>query len=235
MRRGLITQIGSLPHEDVRKAVEYSLRHDIPFLPELPRRGEKMLDYIKRPGKLSCLDEFKKHEYATVKIQCVGPATLILSGYNEDESVIRPYEHIRAVLDGLVAEEVILFLDEPALWRADFDYMSLWESLFTSFDVVAGVHTCGDISQIDLASLRVEIISFDASRYDVTKCPGYGHHRRGQKVAWGIREVENVKDFKEGDLLTWPCGMSPDSYSVEDCEKNLENLIKISRDLPRRS
>ena len=31
-KRQMITQIGSLPYDDVERAVEYSLQHDIPFL-----------------------------------------------------------------------------------------------------------------------------------------------------------------------------------------------------------
>ncbi|MCQ9207635.1 MAG: hypothetical protein NG740_07135, partial [Omnitrophica bacterium] len=77
----IITQVGSLPLEDVGEAVNYSLKHDIPFLPELPRRGDAMMEYIKSPGKLSCLAEFKKHTFEAVKVQCVGPTTLILGGY----------------------------------------------------------------------------------------------------------------------------------------------------------
>ena len=57
----IVTQIGSLPYDSVEKAVEYSLRHDIPFLPELPLLGDSMIKYINTPGKLSCLSEFKKH------------------------------------------------------------------------------------------------------------------------------------------------------------------------------
>lgn len=35
-RTALITGIGSLPHHNVDSAIEYSFRHDIPFLPQLP-------------------------------------------------------------------------------------------------------------------------------------------------------------------------------------------------------
>ncbi len=73
----IITQIGSLPLSDPKKAVEYSLQHDIPFLPELPLLGEGMLSYIRRPGSLVCLGEFKRHEFVTVKVQAVGPAIFI--------------------------------------------------------------------------------------------------------------------------------------------------------------
>jgi hypothetical protein len=52
-RRRLFTQIGSLPFDNVDRAIAYSLQHDIPFLPELVVLGDAMLEYLKHPGELS--------------------------------------------------------------------------------------------------------------------------------------------------------------------------------------
>jgi hypothetical protein len=226
----IVTQIGSLPYDDVGEAVEYSLRHDIPFLPELPKLGDAMMDYIKNPGNLSCLDTFKRKVEGreTVKVQCVGPATVILGGYDQDEAFSRVYQHIDAIMNGLNAGNVILFLDEPALGQVGFDYQQLWTPLFQSFDVTPGVHVCGNMNWDDLFSSEVEIISFDASKYDITRYPGY---RNGKRIAWGAETREDVKDFQEGDLLTLPCGMGPKFYTTDDCEKNLNNLLEISKNL----
>ena len=226
-KRQRITQIGSLPYEDVDLAVEYSLRHDIPFLPELPKLGDAMMDYIEKPGSLSCLDAFKSAvaSLETVKIQCVGPATLILAGYDQDNAVALACQHIDAVLDGLKAENVILFLDEPALGQAGFDYQQLWSALFQSFDVTPGVHVCGNMNWDDMFASEIDIISFDASKYDITRYPGY---RNGKRIAWGVEKREDVRDFQEGDLLTLPCGMGPKFYSTDDCETALNKLSEIS-------
>ena len=51
-KRKIVTQVGSLPYDDVDKAVEYSLRHDIPFLPELPKLGDAMLEISARTDEL---------------------------------------------------------------------------------------------------------------------------------------------------------------------------------------
>lgn len=226
----IVTQIGSLPYDDVDKAVDYSLQHHIPFLPELPRLGDAMLEYIKEPGRLSCLSTFKQkvNGRETVKVQCVGPATLMLSGYDEDEAIARACQHIAAVIDGLNASNIILFLDEPALGQVGFDYKRLWSPLFDSFDVTAGVHVCGNMNWDELFSSNLDIISFDASRYDVTKYPGY---RNGKRIAWGIESRDDVKDFRQGDLLTLPCGMGPKLYSPHDCDTRLKRLLEISEDL----
>jgi hypothetical protein len=210
----IITQIGSLPFRDIAKAVAYSLEHDIPFLPELVALGDAMLEYIKAPGRLSCLEEFKRHRFETVKVQVIGPATLIQSGYEESEALARIYEHISRILDGLRAEEVILFLDEPALGYAGFDYDRLWEVVWESlpWEVIRGVHVCGNMQWDKLFSSEVEIISFDASRYDITK---YYDSRKGKRLAWGITKPEQIKDFRKGDLITPPCGLPPKAFPEE--------------------
>jgi hypothetical protein len=217
-----------LPYTDVAEAVAYSLKHDIPFLPELPKRGDAMLEYIKQPGKLSCLAEFKRHKFETAKIQCIGPATLMLSGYKEDEAVQRVVEHIQAIIDGLDASEIILFLDEPALGQSGVNFRELWKVLFASFNVVAGVHTCGNMDWDEMFASDIQIISFDASQFDLTK---YSKYRSGKRIAWGVKRIEDIKDFKEGDLITLPCGMGTPLYKPEDCPKALENLSRIKERL----
>ncbi len=226
-RRKIITQIGSLPYTDIKKAVEYSLRHDIPFLPELPLLGDSMLEYIKNPGELSCLQEFTKHTFSIVKIQCIGPATLISNSYKEEEALQRIYDHISVILDKLKAESIILFFDEPALGAVSFEYKELWNSILDNFDNIShvGVHICGNMNWDELFDSNIEIISFDASMYDITVYPNY---RRGKRISWGIQKFEDLKDFQEGDLITLPCGMSPKLYTEEDCEKNLHKLIEIA-------
>ena len=231
-KRRIVTQIGSLPYEDVDEAVEYSLRHDIPFLPELPKLGDAMLDYIKHPGQLSCLPAFQERTAGldVVKVQCVGPATLILSGHSEDEAISRACQHIAAILDGLRAGQVILYLDEPALGQVGFDYHKLWSPLFESFDVTRGVHVCGNMNWDDLFRSGVEIISHDASKYDIMKYPAY---RNGKRIAWGIQNAQDVRDFREGDLLTLPCGMGPKFYTPADCETHLTKLQQAADNLSR--
>ena len=228
-KRQVTTQIGSVPFDDIDKAVEYSLQHDIPFLPELSKLGDAMMDYIERPGNMSCLDTFKRKVAGcgTVKIQCVGPATLMLAGYDQDDAFSRAYQHIEALTDGLDAENIILFLDEPALGQAGFDYRQLWSPLFESFDVTSGIHVCGNMNWDELFGSEIEIISFDASKFDITKYPCY---RNGKRIAWGVEAAEDVKNFQEGDLLTPPCGMGPKFFNTDDCETVLGKLSDISRD-----
>jgi hypothetical protein len=226
-QRRLVTQIGSLPFTDVERAVSYSLQHDIPFLPELTALGDAMLHYIREPGSLSCLEAFKRHIFDTVKVQCVGPATVIQNGYQEDDAISRIYAHIEAILDGLTAEEILLFLDEPALGYVGFDYQRLWAPLFESFPVIRGVHVCGNMQwdQLFDADIDMDIISFDASKYDITK---YYESRNGKKIAWGIERLEDVTDYRAGDLITLPCGMPHRAYTEEQAEERFGVLRDVA-------
>ncbi len=228
----MITQIGSLPFSDVQRAVAYSLQHEIPFLPELTARGDAMLTYIKDPGNLSCLTEFKRHRFDIVKVQCIGPATLFQSGYDEDDGISRIYHHIEAILDGLRAEEILLFLDEPALGYAGFDYQRLWAPLFESFPVVRGIHVCGNMQWDRLFDAEIDIISFDASKYDITR---YYSSRKGKKIAWGMEEAENIADYRAGDLITLPCGMPHRAYSEEQADQRRDLLREAAAVLRERS
>ncbi len=224
-----ITQIGSLPFKKIKQAVKYSLRHGKPFLPELPKLDGFMLDWIKELICPSCLSEFCKNEFTTVKIQAPGPATLVMRGYSEDEAVGKIVKYISLIMEPLKAKEIILILDEPGLGQAGFNFEDLWTPIFKSFSVIPGVHCCGNMDwDVIFQSQAIEIISFNASQYDITK---YLHYRGGKKIAWGIEKREDVKDFQKGDLITPPCGLSPLEYTVEDCEPVFHNLQQITREL----
>ena len=216
-----ITQIGSLPFTDVNRAVAYSLEHDIPFLPELTALGDAMLQYVKNPGSLSCLAAFTQHSFETVKVQSIGPATLIQSGYDEDDAMARIYAHVEAILDKLDAQETILFLDEPALGYAGFDYRRLWAPLFESFPVIRGVHICGNMQWDQLFDAEIDIISFDASKYDITR---YYEERHGKRISWGIDTAGQVRDGRPGDLITLPCGMPHTAYTEAQADQCLQVL-----------
>ncbi len=227
----MITQIGSLPFTDVNAAVAYSLQHDIPFLPELTALGDGMTDYIKHPGRLSCLEAFKKNQFATVKVQCIGPATLIQGKYDEDDAVMRVYQHVEAVLDGLKAEEIILFLDEPSLGYVGFDFVRLWEPIFSSFPVTRGVHTCGNMQWDQLFAAPIDIISFDASMFDIAK---YYDDRQGKRIAWGITDVSQVTDYQPGDLITGPCGLPHLTHDEAEAHERLAMLQRAAQILRTR-
>jgi hypothetical protein len=221
----MITQIGSVPFLDIGKALAYSWKHDVPFLPELVLKGESMFDYIKNPGKLRCLEKFKRMKYSRVKVQSVGPASLIVGGYEERNAIERVKKNIYMILEELDAEEIFLFLDEPFLGKFKGDFKKLWTEVFNDRKITSGIHCCGEMDWEKLFSSDIEMISFDASKYDITKTKNY---RNGKRIAWGVKKVEDVRDFRVGDLLTLPCGMGNKSFDVE---REFEMLVAISNSL----
>ena len=227
----VFTQIGSLPFTEVERAVAYSLEHEIPFLPELTALGDAMLEYVEEPGRLSCLQAFKRNRFDVVKVQCIGPATLIQSGYDEDDAISRVYRHVEAILDGLHAEEIILFLDEPALGYVGFDYQRLWNPLFESFPVVRGMHTCGNMQWDRLFEAEIDLISFDASQYPITK---YYTERNGKRIAWGIAGIDDVADYRAGDLITLPCGLPHLGHTEKEADERLRLLGDVAASLRSR-
>jgi hypothetical protein len=184
-----------------------------------------MLHYIQNPGHLSCLEKFKTYEFETVKVQCIGPATLIASGYEENDALLRIYTHIESIIKDLRAQEIILFLDEPALGYVGFDYERLWAPIFESFSVIRGVHVCGNMQWDQLFNADIDIISFDASNYDITK---YYKDRKGKRIAWGIQRAEDIKDFQRGDLITPPCGLGTKLFTEADAVAKLAQLRELA-------
>ena len=137
-------------------------------------------------------------------------------------------QRITAML-ALDAKEFILFLDEPGLGQTGLDFREIWTPFFESFSAIWGVHCCDNMDWDKVFESGVKIVSFDASQFDLTRYPKYGSFRQnGGRIAWGVQRREDVKDFRPGDLLTLPCGMSPKFYTVQDCPKELRRLREIA-------
>ena len=237
-----VTQIGSLPFDNPIDAVKYSRKHPIPFLPELVvARQEFMLRLIKDPGKLSCLDEFTKEHFEQVKLQCIGPMALRRWGnysVKDAMSMIRTY--LDTIFERVNAEQKILFLDEPGLEFSEIGMgQKLWQEIFGVYHATPGIHNCGPIHfEAMFRSGVVEIISFDAFKYKAQAAEVLSR-RNGKRIAWGVKSIDDVLDFKPGDLITPPCGLSFKDmtgtsqipYTAQECESIYGALIDIAQRL----
>jgi len=236
--------VGSLPYDDVDAALDYSLRHDIPFLPEI--KGDKMLIYIQKPGSNRCLREFKRRVKGAdlVKVQCVGPITVVADQslkYTDEHAITNCSYHIYEIYNGLDVKKSILVLDAPGLGEVDRSrYEAIWgrflEDLGTVVDmenITLGVHICGKMTWGNLAEVPyIDIISFDASTQADKLMLEYEKIRANKKrIAWGITKKENVRAFQDGDLITLPCGIPFGSYDIEHAEKSLEMLIATKEEI----
>jgi hypothetical protein len=158
-------------------------------------------------------------------MQCVGVVTAMNYGLSEDDATLKIIDHISKNLKYINAKKIILFLDEPVLGYSGLPFERMWENVFEEFDVIRGVHTCGNMLWDQLFRANIEIINFDASQYDITKY----YESREKRIAWGVKEQKDVKEWFEGDLITPPCGLS--TYTIEECQGVLENLKSIKNAL----
>ena len=258
------TLIGGLPHYNVKEAVDLSSLLDILCIPELKLRGDDIFSPLKKPGESSCLYEVKKRiidkKIDITKIQGPGPVTAIkFGGYDGDIYFQNIYKHfekvITALKDGNEKLKIMAFADEPSLFLVDFDfnYKVLhedWLTLVKSLGAdITGVHSCGDLTdKIELRRFdalfesEFDIISVDASKYDITRYPLF---RNDKMIAWGIdfgkdifgdelkfRNIDEVLEYlikyaRKGDLLTLPCGRDPKFYSADYVVREIENLLMI--------
>lgn len=124
----ITTGIGSLPYIIPRRAVNHVMNnYDIPYPPELFNLRESMFEYIKNPDGLICSslfkEEVKKRNISTVKIQVTGRVTLENCALRENRAIedLVPNipTYVNNCLDGLVAPEVIVFIDEPELSKKE--------------------------------------------------------------------------------------------------------------------
>jgi len=221
----IITGIGSLPFTDAEAAVDHVMKYDIPFMPELTNSGESMNNYLLRAEPLSAAKYFAEHKFEWAKLQCVGPVTAMNMGFSEEEATLRIIDHISKHLKFIDAKKIILFLDEPVLGYSGLQFSKMWNNVFEEFDVIRGVHTCGNMLWDQLFSADIDIINFDASQYDITRY----YEQREKRIAWGVQKFEDIKDWKAEDLITTPCGLA--QYSIEESEQILDNLKKIKERL----
>jgi hypothetical protein len=208
----IITGVGSLPFKDPAAAVEYVLKYDIPYMPELTQLGESMDKYLNSTEPLSSAPFFSEHSLEIAKMQCVGPVTAMNLGLDEDMATLKIIDHISRHLKYIDAKKIILF---------GLPFAKMWENVFEEFDVVRGIHTCGNMLWDQLFSAQIEIINFDAAQYDITRY----YDERTKRIAWGVQTAEDIKDWRSGDLITPACGLNESSEA--ECEEVLENLKSI--------
>ena len=232
----ITTGIGSLPFESASEAVAYSLLHDVPFLPEIPKDID-MFQLIEK-GKAASLDIFKEKiknlKVRTIKVQCTGPVSLMLyRGYKKEDAIKLVEDYLKNTLADLREFKKLIFLDEPGVAKYGPGAVAIWERIFKNFDAVRCVHDCGEGSlDFLLENDIVEVISYDASKYDVTSSPQNNSYRNRKVIAWGIQKYCDIKDFIDGDLITSPCGFM--NFKLEDCYSFQSKISRIKLQLEAR-
>ncbi len=202
------TGIGSLPYKDIKEAVDFSFKFDIPFLPQLPNLGsqELMINQTKDIGNIACwelfLKELDKRKTKKCKLQVAGPITL-----KSTEGILRNVNiMVKEVFKR--CEKMILFIDEP-YYCGEKEKAIIINQMISEFHfpfLEIGVHSCNRIDFKNIDVLQVDYFSFDMQfgqkEFDIK-----------QKLCFGISKeftideknhLTNSRDI----LLTPPCGLA---------------------------
>lgn len=229
----LTTMIGSLPFDSIDEAVEYSLAHDIPAVPELPKLDGDMFSCLKR-GRMPaayewfCLEAARKG-VKKVKIQGAGPVTLMVhGGISENEAVNKIQDYIKSLLSCLTfADTIYVCFDEPAI--GIFDPLDRLYSnvnrlypnvirrtmgaVFSSKGLIPMIHSCNDVSDrigyFDDMSFKV--VSFDATKYNVKYAGG-----SLRAEYWKFREKGGVLCFGAVSIME---GFGVSQFSPSDARE----------------
>lgn len=152
-----ITGIGSLPYQDFHEALQYSLKHDLPFFPQILSIHGNMIEQVKNMN-FQFLEDFLNHlrklKITRYKIQIAGPNTTSLS-----------MSHYETIIEDFLKEsqdlEILLCFDEPT-----FVNSKIIDSLVKKYQTIDfAIHCCNRIDS-NLAKImnesEVRYISYDA-------------------------------------------------------------------------
>lgn len=222
------TGIGSLPFTNPKDAELYSLRCDLPFIPELPKAGEH---FFKNSAD-EVITKIKMYENITnkmqFKVQLLGPTTFhnLLNKNSSDTS----YEKILAELLNYLAkitqqtsQKVYLQLDEPIPPLNLHQQQTLDSSLsaITKFGFIPVVHSCQKIT--------VDFFPKTSTRYlaiDLNLNPQFTHDPRLLIAGVDPRKTyENNFENINAEFASFTCGMG--LMSEDECEEIFRKLKEI--------
>lgn len=212
-----ITGIGSLPHDSVIKAVAYSLRHDLPFLPQMTGLGERMISQVLNKNELSkkyqalqlFTEKILEKNISQFKIQLAGPETC-------GTSELLIIEQINSFLEFFDKYKLrpIIFIDEPVLTLKSDHLKKVFIEL-KNLGVNSGLHSCAQFEWEKIECLETTYISFDLN---LIKQPEIT-----SKIKIAGFPPFITKEFNySGEWISSSCGLA--SYTEKDCETILRNL-----------
>ncbi|OUR98893.1 hypothetical protein A9Q84_05630 [Halobacteriovorax marinus] len=214
------TGIGSLPFTNIDQAIEFSMKFDIPFLPELPKLdGDFITSYTL--GSSSCLEEFRNitKELPRVKYQIPSPEFTQITPISQSNS--------------------LLFIDAPTIK----DY-SILENFIVSSKNEIGIHCCGTFDLEKIVKLNIKFFSFDARLIENPNDLMVTLLQNGVTPVIGIVSTHNKKAQRPENLSSWVkvireysmhCWLSPAcglaEFNNAECERTLSLLQEIRNEI----
>ncbi len=211
----LTTMVGSLPFDSIDEAVEYSLSHDIPAVPELPKLDGGMFSYVKDGKMPAAYERFCKavrdRGIKKVKVQAAGPVTArIHGGMSENEAVNGISRYVTAMLRGLdFVETVYVCFDEPGIEISNryLPFTRIHDNEIArtrryidtprGINVIQMIHSCNDVSDKIgyFDDFDFKVVSFDAIKYNVKYAGGslrveyWDYRRKGGVLCYGAVDI----------------------------------------------
>lgn len=249
-----ITQIGSIPFDDVDAAIEYSFQHSIPFLPELPKLSKSEFILTKISTKGIATDAFIKRTNielpSRVKIQFIGATTLktYSNGFSFQEyssHLINQLDYFRNSINSSI--EILVSFDDPA----PFDS----ELLDSTIDIIKaqnyqkmllGIHSCSDNNWEAVFQRDLNFVSFDLSlSKDSLFTESFGEFLNNDGILLVgsiptlgeydlMSVIEDTKSFlqkvdSKNIVITPACGIGLKTY--DDSTRYLSDLKSIAQEL----
>lgn len=209
--------IGSLPHTNFQSAISYSLKHHLPFLPQMTSLGERMVDQVRSSKEITkkyqALDLFTEkileHKISAFKIQIAGPETckvdhqLILNEINKFLEYFSKYKL-----------KPIVFIDEPVITFKSDHLKNVFAEL-SKLEVTSGLHSCAKFNTELVEEMNFDFLSFDAGLVTPSE-------NTKKILINGIPPFSMPKFTIYGEWISSSCGLA--RYTEDECEKILKNL-----------
>ncbi len=156
-----LTGVGSLPHQLTSKAIEYSLRHDLPFVPQLPHAEGFMIQQEKNFAQSPftaylSLEDFLNQINRPFKFQISGPMTS-QKNFNEYLPTLQKIDSLFSKFK----DKIIIFLDEPIIEEANLLQSNLALNYLKERNYKTGVHSCHQFEVNSFALDKLDFLSFD--------------------------------------------------------------------------
>jgi hypothetical protein len=209
--------IGSLPHLNISEAISYSLKHTLPFLPQMTSLGERMVEQVLSTQELSTkykslslfTEKIIEQNITTFKIQIAGPETCNV----DDKKILLEINNFLKYFENYNLRPIV-FIDEPIITFKSEHLKNIFNEL-TNMKISSGLHSCATFKLEQAEYLKCDFLSYDAGLV----APNL---KSKKNLIAGIPPFSG-KDFSiYGEWISSSCGLA--MYTEEDCEKILINL-----------
>ncbi len=224
-----MTGIGSLPFKNSNEAENFSLRHHLPFIPELPQLQENFL--LNSSEEL--IERLKMYDTITnkpqFKVQLIGPITYKHMNQNSEKK-IDYHQILNEILSSLTKiknsshQTIYVQLDEP-IPPTDFQEQSQLENVMrtiTSLEFLVVVHSCQKIQFDFFPEWPTAYLALDLNLN-----PEFSLN---QKLLIAGIDPRLDKINTQAEFVSFTCGMG--LLTMDDCEEIYQKLSETIKNSP---